>query len=469
MDSSIHSLPPDPHADVASRPRAALPGEEALMSHGPAAGPTSGPTNAPKVPAIPKRRGRTVLLATAAVLVTAVAGGAFLLSPYNTVYPLSTARLQVQARELAASAGIPLPPIVAPAAKLAAAPRPEPRPVYRNELPRATPEAQANEILGFRSNSAQTSVTDQLALRAARPGQARSESVSSLASDTVPQPIEGVEVGADPGPVRPTQLVLPVAQPVAPALPAAPPAPALNLDASVGTEVGSPLPQSLPVTPLARNFPPAPLPTPTLAAVPPAPVAPVAAVPDPVALAVAFRPAPMARGEQVEVLHTVAQLGVLVRDQRTENAALRARLQAVVDKVDAALADYERRMALAEARGALSAAMAADGDTPSATVITTVPATPPRGVRPATSGVQAVNLQMPASPTAPSVVAGSRRYKVQAASPHLAMLSELDRSGGEGSQLQVGVGDTVPGYGKITAIQQRGSSWTVQTDRGAIQ
>lgn len=177
----------------------------------------------------------------------------------------------------------------------------------------------------------------------------------------------------------------------------------------------------------------------------------------------------MARGEQVEVLHTVAQLGVLVRDQKTENAALRSRLQAVVEKVDAALADYERRMALAEARGALSAAMVADSDGPSSTAITTVPSTPPRGARPATSGVQAVGLQVPAPPATAPVAAGSRRYKVQAASPHLAMLSELDRSGGEGSQLQVGVGDTVPGYGKITAIQQRGSSWTVQTDRGAIQ
>ncbi len=64
---------------------------------------------------------------------------------------------------------------------------------------------------------------------------------------------------------------------------------------------------------------------------------------------------------------------------------------------------------------------------------------------------------------------GPRRYKVQAASPGLAMLSELDRSGGEGSQLQVGVGDQVPGYGRVSAIQQRGSTWLVQTDRGAIQ
>jgi len=48
----------------------------------------------------------------------------------------------------------------------------------------------------------------------------------------------------------------------------------------------------------------------------------------------------------------------------------------------------------------------------------------------------------------------------------LAMLSLLDRSGGEGSQLQIQIGDQVPGYGRVTAIQQRGSGWIVQTDKG---
>ena len=49
------------------------------------------------------------------------------------------------------------------------------------------------------------------------------------------------------------------------------------------------------------------------------------------------------------------------------------------------------------------------------------------------------------------------------------MLSELDRSGGEGSQLQVRVGDPVPGYGRVGAIQQQGMAWVVKTDRGTIQ
>ena len=78
MDSNITSLPPDPHAshaDAASRPRAALPGEDTLQSHGAGvkgsgtANPVDGTASAPATNATPKHRGRTVLLTTSAVLV----------------------------------------------------------------------------------------------------------------------------------------------------------------------------------------------------------------------------------------------------------------------------------------------------------------------------------------------------------------------------------------------------------------
>lgn len=77
---------------------------------------------------------------------------------------------------------------------------------------------------------------------------------------------------------------------------------------------------------------------------------------------------------------------------------------------------------------------------------------------------------MPPS-AAPNVSAdtGTHRYHVQAASPGLAMLSELDASGGEERQLPVSPGDTVPGWGKVISIAQRGTSWFVKTDHGLIQ
>ena len=60
-------------------------------------------------------------------------------------------------------------------------------------------------------------------------------------------------------------------------------------------------------------------------------------------------------------------------------------------------------------------------------------------------------------------------YRVQAASPGLAMLAEVDHSGGDGAQIEVQVGDTIPGYGHVIAVTQQGTNWVVKTDNGLIQ
>jgi hypothetical protein len=49
------------------------------------------------------------------------------------------------------------------------------------------------------------------------------------------------------------------------------------------------------------------------------------------------------------------------------------------------------------------------------------------------------------------------------------MLGEIDRSGDDGAPLQIGVGSQVPGYGKVKSIDQRGTTWVVQTENGPIQ
>jgi hypothetical protein len=75
----------------------------------------------------------------------------------------------------------------------------------------------------------------------------------------------------------------------------------------------------------------------------------------------------------------------------------------------------------------------------------------------------------PVAAVAPASDKGpGKRYRVQAASPGLALLAEIDR-GGDGAQLEVLVGDTIPGYGKITSIGQRGTAWVVTTEHGNIQ
>ena len=78
--------------------------------------------------------------------------------------------------------------------------------------------------------------------------------------------------------------------------------------------------------------------------------------------------------------------------------------------------------------------------------------------------VAPVAAALPGSDKSPA-----KRYRVQAASPGLALLAEIDRGGGDGAQLEVLVGDTIPGYGKITAIGQRGTAWVVTTEHGNIQ
>jgi len=70
-----------------------------------------------------------------------------------------------------------------------------------------------------------------------------------------------------------------------------------------------------------------------------------------------------------------------------------------------------------------------------------------------------VNAPVPAPP----------RYRVQAASPGLAMLADMDRSGEESKPIQVSVGGQLPGFGRVIKISQHGTSWVVQTEKGAIQ
>ncbi len=61
---------------------------------------------------------------------------------------------------------------------------------------------------------------------------------------------------------------------------------------------------------------------------------------------------------------------------------------------------------------------------------------------------------------------GGRPYEIRAASPGVAVLGTLD---GTPAVVEIAVGDQVPGYGRVNAIAQRGSTWAVQCEHGAIQ
>jgi hypothetical protein len=361
-----------------------------------------------------------LMITASGFAVLAIAGGVFWISPYNHYSLAGAGRLATHARDVALNSiqGASRPPApIAPAAQLARAPEPTRAPTpYRAPAPTNTAAASGDDMAEFLRLGGQTPQT----------------APSAPASEPVVAPPKAVALA----PVAPASV---------PATSVAMPKPA--------TASTSPAPQPEAVS---AKAPPAPPP-----AAPEHPV--VAAIPsDPVAKIAALQAAPMTDTQQLQVLELVTQLGVLVRDQRVAIAELRSNQQNLVQRVDGSLTDFGRRISLAEAHGAVNAAIGTDMhpiQTP----------TPPAAGQIGNGGV--VQIAARAGGLAPGLPAdtGNHRYHVQAASPGLAMLSELDASGGEQRQLPVSPGDDVPGWGKVISIAQRGVAWVVKTDHGLIQ
>src|SRR5208283_3662772 len=190
-------------------------------------------------------------------------------------------------------------------------------------------------------------------------------------------------------------------------------APALPDSAPTGPQA------AVPSQPAAAAPPAAPSAAPAVSSAP----SPSSSVPpsDPVQIAAALRPSPMTPQDQVQVLELVTQMATMVRDLKKESAQMRADFARSQADEAARMSDWERRLALAEARSAMLAADAAG----SAPFVATAP---PETVRVSTTS----------SPTTAVVPAGDagKKYRLQAASPGLAMLAEIDRGGGEGAQIQ---------------------------------
>ena len=370
---------------------------------------------APQTPpaAVRKPRRNGLMVTVCCVGVLAVASGVFWISPYNHYSIADASRVASQARDAALNEmpRLSAPAPLAPAARLARAPEPTHLIApYRAPAPVSMASQHGDDMAEF----------------------------LKLGGQGAPTPLPEPDRKVASAPAAASRTPVPVAQttPVAPVVAASPQA-----QQSGATAVApDPLKQ---IDEAARSS--APTPTRPQA--------------DAVAAIAALRPAPMTEPQQVQVLDLVAQLGTLVRDQRAEIAQLRQDQEHVSQHVDVALADFGRRISLAEARRAVSAAGQAEAS-----------AVQPAGAASGSSGtgVTPVVARNPL-PAAPPAGTGPHRYHVQAASPGLAMLSELDPSGGEERQLPVSPGDDVPGWGKVVSISQRGTTWTVKTDHGLIQ
>ena len=119
------------------------------------------------------------------------------------------------------------------------------------------------------------------------------------------------------------------------------------------------------------------------------------------------------------------------------------------------LADLTRRVSLSELKSAVAAAERANVSQAAAEASA---ATASAGVEGQAQGVR-------------MKVAGGdqkRSYRIQAASPGLAMLSAID-GGPDDRPLEVAIGTDLPGYGKVRSIEQHGQAWVVKADRGSIE
>jgi hypothetical protein len=160
---------------------------------------------------------------------------------------------------------------------------------------------------------------------------------------------------------------------------------------------------------------------------------------------------------QTALLERVTQLAALVAHLNLQINRLESAQTKLSTGTEEHFADLLRRMALAEANvqldaaakaqdarhfQSLAAANSAEAKTPARIVFKT-----------GTAAVPAESLD------------DKRPYRVQAASPSLAMLG----TGGNERPLEVTPGAIVPGWGRVSKIEQRGQAWVVVTAGGVIQ
>ena len=413
------------------------------------------------VQSAPRNKNRGILLGGVAVVaVLAVAGSAFVLSPYNNVVPVP-ARVAAAVHHIERDVGFKSEAPLAPAASLASVAMPQ-RPTSV-EVPKyqARPrEENLSEILAMRPGALAQAVPTQ-----------NPERTAKVATSVAPNGFV---------PHEPGTMAVPSSIPSLP-VPATPTTVAAGTP-EVAARGHQPNDITAAIIRAAEGHPEtaleAALPSPTVPAAPMAPVKAVEPPATPVQPAVAVTaPAsdadatsraqrllagPMTSDEQVKVLELVTQMATIVHDQKAQIGALRADFAKTKLDDQARLADFARRVDMAEATRAVAAAsgseaLAAPAAAPSANNV---------AVRPATAMAPiAITRADVAVPTTQE----AKHYRVQAASPGLALLSEVERGGGDGAQVQVIVGGSIPGYGRVKSIAQIGSSWAVRTENGDIR
>ena len=149
----------------------------------------------------------------------------------------------------------------------------------------------------------------------------------------------------------------------------------------------------------------------------------------------------------------VSRLAALVNRLTGQVTGLQDEVRTLSEGSEAKLADLTRRVSMSESKSAVAAAERANvsqGEDSAASSGARVEG-PAQGVRTRVGGGDQ-----------------KRNYRIQAASPGLAMLSAID-GGPDDRPLEVAPGTDLPGYGKVLSIEQHGQAWVVKADRGSIE
>ncbi len=248
------------------------------------------------------------------------------------------------------------------------------------------------------------------------------------------------------------------------ARPASKPADASSPSSAPG-EAGiavTPLATPLPVAVASLSAPAIP----AQAATPiPAPVAPPKPR-DPIQTAIDLRADPMSPKQQVDAVGLVRELGAQLKDTRLIVAQLSETVADLKQQLEARTTEFDSRLTLSEAGTVLAESAKAGGATHP--LSTPQPGAPSRAVPATRLAVGPVPSPAPALAHASSTRT-VKDFRIQGASPGLAVLNVLTPAAGEAPVLYLSLGDQVPGLGRIKTISQRGTSWVVLTEGGLIQ
>ena len=157
---------------------------------------------------------------------------------------------------------------------------------------------------------------------------------------------------------------------------------------------------------------------------------------------------------ETHTLEKIAELGALVTRLTGQVKDLQDKVQTLSTGADEKFADLTRRVALGEANRAVASAENA-GSAGSAAQAQE------KGSADGSEAQERTRMKVAAADV-------KHNYRIQAASPGLAMLTAVDGSPDD-RPVEVAIGTELPGYGKVRSIEQHGEAWVVKADRGSIE